>query len=87
MKIEVKKPTDEEIKQTESWGIWEKEVSEFPWEYDEKETCYILEGKATVKAEDGEEVSFGKDDLVIFPKGLKCTWKVTEAIRKRYKFG
>ena len=24
------------------WATWEKEVSEFPWEYSEEETCYIL---------------------------------------------
>ncbi len=23
-------PSEEEIKQTESWGIWSKEISEFP---------------------------------------------------------
>ncbi|MGL5794873.1 MAG: cupin domain-containing protein, partial [Waterburya sp.] len=27
-----------------NWSIWEKEVSEFPWTYDEAETCYFLEG-------------------------------------------
>ena len=24
-----------------TWPIWEKEVSEFPWHYDEMETCYL----------------------------------------------
>ena len=28
-----------------SWGTWTKEVSEFPWTYDEPETCYFLEGE------------------------------------------
>ena len=83
----IKKPTEEEIKETQSWGIWEKEVSEFPWEYSEKETCYILEGKAEVTPDSGEKAEFGKGDLVIFPQGLKCTWKITEAIKKHYKFG
>jgi uncharacterized cupin superfamily protein len=27
-----------------NWPIWTKEVSEFPWSYDEQETCYFLEG-------------------------------------------
>lgn len=89
MKIEIKKPTEEELKELDvgNWGIWEKEVSEFPWQYDEKESCYILEGKAEVIAESGEKVEFGKGDFVVFPKGLKCTWKITEPIRKHYKFG
>jgi len=81
------KPTEDEIHQTGSWGIWSKEPSEFPWFYDEKETCLILEGSATVKASDGTVISFGKGDLVTFEAGLKCTWKIDHAIKKRYKFG
>jgi len=87
MQIQVKKPTEEETKEMETQGIWEKEVSEFPWEYSDKETCLILEGKAEVTTEDGEQVTFEKGDLVVFPQGLKCTWKITEPIRKHYKFG
>jgi len=87
MKIEVRKPTEKEKKEAASWGIWEKEVSEFPWEYDEKESCLILEGKAEVTTESGEKVKFGKGDFVVFPVGLKCKWKITEPIKKYYKFG
>jgi len=89
MEIVVKKPTEEELKEmdVESWPIWEKEVSEFDWEYTEKETCYVLEGKAEVATENGEKVEFGKGDLVVFPKGLKCVWKITEPIKKHYNFG
>jgi uncharacterized protein len=87
MKIEVRKPTDKEKEETKSWGVWEKEISEFPWEYDEKESCLILDGKAEVATDDGKKVSFQKGDLVIFPEGLKCTWKITKPIKKYYKFG
>lgn len=38
-----------------AWPIWEKEASEFPWFYDEKETAYILEGEVVVSAADGSE--------------------------------
>lgn len=88
MKIEISKPSKEEMKAQgiESWGIWTKEVSEFPWDYDEQETCYIIEGSAEVTTESGEKVKFGKGDLVVFPKGLKCTWKITKPIEKYYKF-
>ncbi len=88
MEIKIKKPTEEELKElnVEGWGIWEKEQSEFPWEYDETETCYILEGKAKVKTP-AQEVEFGKGDLVVFPKGLKCTWIIKEKVKKYYKFG
>ena len=70
-----------------TWSIWEKEVSEFPWHYDEKETCYLLEGDVTVMPEGGEPVRFGKDDLVTFPAGMSCIWKVHKSVRKHYKFG
>ena len=86
MKIEVRKPTEEESKDVESWGIWEKEVSEFPWQYDSQETCLLIEGQVEVTTEDGEKVSFGAGDYVVFPKGLKCTWKIIQPVKKYYKF-
>ena len=67
--------------------IWERESSTFPWHYDERETCLILEGKVTVTPKDGEAVTFGKGDLVVFPQGMDCTWNVQESVRKHYKFG
>ena len=70
-----------------SWPIWEKEPSTFPWYYDAKETCLILEGKVMVTPDGGEPVTFGAGDLVVFPQGMGCTWQVQEAVRKHYKFG
>ena len=83
----IRKPTDEEKEESNSWPIWEKEVSEFPWEYDTKETCLLLEGDVTVKNEEGKEFHFKKGDYVIFPKGMKCTWKINREVRKHYKMG
>lgn len=86
MEIIVQKPTQEEIKQAEEWPVWEKEPSEFPWQYDEKETCLILEGKADIAT--GEDIiTIQKGDYVIFPKGLRCDWHIKEKIVKHYKFG
>lgn len=87
--IHVEKPTQEKLRvlDIESWPIWEKEVSEFPWEYDDPETCYILEGDVTVTPEKGAPVRFGKGDLVVFPAGLKCRWKISKPVRKHYMFG
>lgn len=84
MKVTI--PTLKQIDQTSSWGTWEKEISEFTWEYDEKEICYILEGSAEVTAENGEKISFKNGDLVEFEAGLKCTWKIIEDIKKKYIF-
>ena len=85
--MQTTKPTKEQIQSTQTWGTWEKEVSEFPWEYDEKETCYILEGEAEVSTENGDKINFEKGDWVTFEQGLKCTWKITKDIKKKYKFG
>lgn len=70
-----------------SWPIWEKEVSEFPWHYDEQEICLFLEGDVIVTPKEGQPVRFGKGDLVTFPEGMSCTWKVIKPVRKHYKFG
>jgi uncharacterized cupin superfamily protein len=87
--IKVEKPSEEKLAalKVRSWPIWEKEESEFPWEYDEKEICYLLEGEVTVTPNDGPPVRFGKGDLVVFPEGMKCRWKIIKAVRKHYKFG
>ena len=86
MRIEVRKPTAAEEAELKRCPTWEKEESEFPWHYDEQETCLVIEGEATVEAGD-QTVSFGPGDLVVFPKGLDCVWKVKKRIRKHYKFG
>lgn len=69
------------------WPIWEKEVSTFPWTYDARETCYLLEGDVMVTPDGGESVHLRRGDLVTFPAGLSCTWRVREAVRKHYDFG
>ena len=86
MEVIVKKPTAEEIQKMKQQPIWEKEVSTFPWHYDDQETCLILDGEVTVKTKNGT-VSFKAGDLVIFPKGLDCTWNIKSPVRKHYKFG
>ena len=86
MKMNVRKPTEVEIEETRHWGNWSKEKSVFPWSYDMRETCYILEGEAEVKDVEGNKVHFKKGDLVVFEKGLDCTWEIINPIKKKYKF-
>lgn len=88
IKIE-RKPTAKrvELLAVKNWPIWEKEASEFPWHYDEEETCYFLEGDVLVTPEGGEPVQIGKGDLVTFPTGMSCTWKIRKPVRKHYRFG
>jgi len=85
--IKVEKPTDEQVEDAKTWAVWEKEVSEFPWEYNAQEQFLVVEGKAQVTPDGGEAVSFGAGDFVTMPSGLKCTWKVIEPIKKHYRFG
>ena len=85
--MKVKRPATEEIEQTSQWDTWSKEPSNFSWYYDDKETCYILEGNATVKDKQGHSIEFGPGDWVEFEKGLECTWTISKTIRKKYIFG
>ena len=84
--ITVEKPTKEKLDQLKvtTWPIWTKEISTFDWHYEEKETCYFLEGSVTVKTAEGE-ISFSKGDLVTFPQGLSCTWHIHSSVRKYYQ--
>jgi uncharacterized cupin superfamily protein len=68
------------------WPIWGKEASEFPWTYENQETCYFLQGSVTVTPDGGESVKMGQGDLVIFRKGMSCTWKIHDPVKKHYKF-
>lgn len=87
-RISVEKPDAKRLEElgVASWPVWSKEVSVFDWHYDDREICYFLEGQVTAKTDQGE-ISFGKGDLVSFPRGLSCEWHVHEPVRKHYKFG
>jgi uncharacterized cupin superfamily protein len=70
-----------------SWPIWEKEASTFDWFYEESETCCLLEGQVRVEPSEGNAVEFGAGDLVTFPEGMACVWRISRAVRKHYRFG
>ena len=69
-----------------SWPIWTHESGSFPWSYDTSETCYFLDGDVIVTPEGGEAVQVGAGDLVTFPAGMSCTWRIRKAVRKHYTF-
>lgn len=87
--IEVKKLSEKELASlgVKDWPVWQKGKSKFSWYYDEKESCYIIEGEAIVRTQDGREVRFGAGDFVVFPKGLKCEWEIVKDIKKNYRIG
>ncbi|ONK63895.1 uncharacterized protein A4U43_C07F20030 [Asparagus officinalis] len=70
-----------------SWPKWSCPPGKFSFKFDAKETCYLLKGKVKVYTKGSSEcIEFGAGDLVIFPKGLGCTWDVSASIDKHYKF-
>ena len=87
MNITISQLTDKQIKERVvlSWPIWSCDVSEFNLEYSDEEACLLLEGEVEVKSE-FETVLFSAGDFVVFPKGLKCYWKVLSPVRKHYSF-
>lgn len=87
MKIKIEQLSEEAIeeRQISTWPVWEKEVSEFDWYYDQTEVCYILEGEVVVTT-DKEKVTIKAGDYVTFPAGLSCRWKILKPIRKHYTF-
>ena len=85
MKITVKKPTEQEREEMLKLPTWGCEVSEFDWHYDQEETCLLMEGQVEVTYEGGSAV-FGAGDMVTFPKGMSCVWKVSKPVHKHYIF-
>lgn len=68
-------------------GFWETETGRSRWEFvNGGEIIYILGGAMTVErdGEDPQDVKAG--DLVIFDKGWKGFWNVTEHLSKVYVF-
>lgn len=86
MKIEkINQDTFQQL-EISKWPIWTKEVSSFPWKYDQTEICFILEGEAEISLQNGEILIINKGDLVTFEAGLSCHWNIRKAIRKHYTF-
>jgi uncharacterized cupin superfamily protein len=85
MDIIVRKPTDREIAAMKSKSVWTCGISEFDWYYDGEETSLFVEGEVTVDY-GAKSVSFAAGDLVVFPAGLSCVWKVTKPVKKHYYF-
>ena len=83
MKIEVIK--NKNIENYRKWSIWTCESSQFDWEYDQEEHCYIIEGRVQVVGPENT-INVESGDYIIFPKGLKCNWNVTKPIKKYYTF-
>ena len=87
MEVKIEQLSMEQINELgiDSWPVWEKGVSQFPWHYDMTERALVLEGKVIVKAY-GKDYEINAGDFVTFPAGMDCEWIVVEPIRKHYNF-
>jgi uncharacterized protein len=81
-------PSEERLKElgVATWEIWEKEVSQFPIDFDETETAYVLEGEIIVTPAGGDPVRIVPGDLVSFHAGLDSQWEVVKPLRKHYSY-
>ncbi|MFC1495824.1 cupin domain-containing protein [Candidatus Margulisiibacteriota bacterium] len=88
-KIEIERPDGDKLlsMHVDKWSEWTCEPSEFEWEYIDEEMAFVRKGKALITEAGGEDVEIKAGDLVTFPKGLKCHWKVTEPFNKVYSGG
>ncbi|KAG5004376.1 hypothetical protein AAZX31_10G158200 [Glycine max] len=70
-----------------SWPKWGCPPGKFMLKFDAQETCYLLRGEVKVYPKGSSEfVQFAAGDLVTIPKGISCTWDVSIAVDKHYKF-
>ncbi|KMZ69539.1 hypothetical protein ZOSMA_20G00160 [Zostera marina] len=70
-----------------SWPKWGCPPGKFPLKFDAEETCYLLRGRVKAYTKGSSEcVEFGAGDLVVIPKGFRCTWDVSVAVDKYYMF-
>ena len=73
-----------------AWDKWSSTTypETFPFSYSEDEEVLIIKGSATLtpKGKGGTVVTIGAGDKVIFHKGFKCQWVVTEEMEKYYHY-
>ncbi len=66
-------------------GVWEsapckEEIESYPIH----EMMTVISGSVTLTNADGQSETFTSGDVFFIPKGTKCTWHITETLRKFY---
>ncbi len=66
-------------------GVWEcapsrEEIESYPVH----EMMTVISGSVTVTNAAGQAETFTSGDVFFIPKGTKCTWHITETLRKFY---
>ena len=66
-------------------GVWEcapckEEIKSYPVH----EMMTVISGSVTLTNADRQSETFTSGDVFFIPKGTKCTWHITETLRKFY---
>jgi len=66
-------------------GVWEcapckEEIEGYPVH----EMMTVISGSVTLTNADGQSETFTSGDVFFISKGTKCTWEITETLRKFY---
>jgi len=62
--------------------VWDCTAGRFNWHYSKDETLVVISGEAFITNEKGDERRLGPGDIVFFPAGTSCTWRVADYIKK-----
>lgn len=76
-------PAAEDERKALGWASWPTRTvapKTFAERCDRTETCYVAEGEAVIDTPVGS-VTIEPGQLVVFPKGLECTWNVLKAVK------
>jgi len=68
-----------------SAGVWEctPYTAHFT-HYPVDEFCSILAGEVLITDRHGHAERFGSGECFVIPRGIECTWEITETLRKFY---
>ena len=66
-------------------GVWEcapckEEIDSYPVH----EMMTVISGSVTLTDAEGKSETFTSGDVFFIPKGTRCTWQITETLRKFY---
>lgn len=62
--------------------VWECTAGRFKWHFTQDETIFVVSGETIMISEKGEERRLGPGDIGYFPAGTRCTFIVSDRIRK-----
>ena len=63
-------------------GFWEATPGTYRVTYNADEMVHMFEGKATLKDDDGNSVTYKAGDSFLVKAGFKGTWKTEQTVRK-----